>query len=177
MLEKIGNKRPNHLITRSPNQNPNYKTSTVIKRINKNKGSVVIFDDTLGARNSSQKDEFFLREKHEDLNVYHISQSYFGLPRQGIGNDSDRIILFKQTLGDVQSIYYDIGAYGMKYDKFKEMCHKVWSEEFNYFCIGMTKNKNEGKYRIFDESKTTYIECIPKSEHFNKINDVSTKKI
>ena len=61
ILEKIGNKRPIHIITRSPNQYPNYKTSTDIKPINKYKGSVVIFDDMLGARNSSQRDEFFTR--------------------------------------------------------------------------------------------------------------------
>ena len=30
----------------------------------------------------------------------------------------------------------------------------------------MTKNKNEGKYRISNESKTTYIDCIPESEPF-----------
>ena len=30
----------------------------------------------------------------------------------------------------------------------------------------MTKNKNEGKYRIFNESKTTYYDCIPKSKPF-----------
>ena len=30
VLEKIGNKRPIHIITRSPNQYPNYKTSTEI---------------------------------------------------------------------------------------------------------------------------------------------------
>ena len=34
VLEKIGNKRPIHIITRSPNQYPNYKTSTEIKPIN-----------------------------------------------------------------------------------------------------------------------------------------------
>ena len=45
ILEKIGNKRPVHIITRSPNQYPNYKTSTEIKPISKYKGSVVIFDD------------------------------------------------------------------------------------------------------------------------------------
>ena len=28
----------------------------------------------------------------------------------------------------------------------------------------MTKNKNEGKYRIFNESKTTYIDCICETE-------------
>ena len=123
VLEKIGNKRPINIITRSPNQYPDYKTSNEIKPINKYKGSVVIFDDMLGAKNSSQIDEFFTRGRHEDIDVYYISQSYFGLPRQSIRNNSDVLILFKQTLRDVQSMYYDIGAYDMKYDEFKEMCH------------------------------------------------------
>ena len=167
ILEKIGNKRPIHIITRSPNQYPNYKTTTDIKPINKYKGSVVIFDDMLWAKNSSQIDEFFTRGRHEDLNVYYISQSYFALPRQSIRNNSDILILFKQTLRDVQSMYYDIGAYDMKYDEFKEMCHKAWDEEYNYLCIDITKNKNEGKYRIFNESKTTYIECICETNPFD----------
>ena len=108
VLEKIGDQRPIHVITRSPNRYPNYKTSNEIKPIHKYKGSVVIFDDMLGAKNSSQIDEFFTRGRHEDINVYYISQSYFGLPRQSIRNNSDRLILFKQTLRDVQSMYYDI---------------------------------------------------------------------
>ena len=63
-------------------------------------------------------------------------------------------------------MYHDIGAYDMKYDELKEMCYKAWSERFNYLWIDMTKNKNEGKYRIFSETKTIYIECIPESEPF-----------
>ena len=166
ILEKMDNKRPIHIITRSPNQYPNHKTSNEIKPINKYKGSVVIFDDMLGAENSSQIDEFFTRGRHEDLDVYYISQSYFALPRQSIRNNSDRLILFKQTLRHVQSMYHDIGAFDMIYDKFKEMCRVAWSEKFNYLCIDMTKNKNDGKYRIFNESKTTYIDCIPETEPF-----------
>ena len=65
MLEKTGNQRPVHKISRSPNQYPNYKTTKEIKPINKYKGSVVIFDDMLGARKSSQLDEFFTRGRHE----------------------------------------------------------------------------------------------------------------
>ena len=167
VLEKIGNQRPIHIITRSPNQYPNYKTSNEIKPINKYKGSIVIFDDMLGAKNCSQIDVFFTRGRHEDLDVYYISQSYFGLPRQSIRNNSDRLILFKQTLRDVQSMYYDIGAYDMKYDEFKEICHEAWDEKYNYLCIDMTKNKNEGKYCIFNESKTTYIECICETNPFD----------
>ena len=72
----------------------------------------------LGAKNSSQKDEFFTRGRHKDLDVYYISQSYFALPGQSIGNNSDRLILFKQTLRDVQIMYHDIGAFDMIYDEY-----------------------------------------------------------
>ena len=94
-----------------------------MKPISKYKGSVVIFEDMLGARNSSQIDEFFTRGRNEDLDIYYIGQSYFALPRQSIRNNSDRLILLKQTLRDVQSMYYDTGAYDMKFDEIKEMCH------------------------------------------------------
>ena len=63
-------------------------------------------------------------------------------------------------------MYYDIGAYDIQYDEFKEMCHKPWDEKFNYLCIDMTKNKNDGKCLIFNESKNTYIECICETEAF-----------
>ena len=46
------------------------------------------------------------------------------------------------------------------------MCHKAWDERFNYICVDMTKNKNEGKYCIFNENKATCIECIRKTEDF-----------
>ena len=62
-------------------------------------------------------------------------------------------------------MYHDIGAFEMVYDEFKEMCRVAWSEKFNYLCIDMTK-KNKGKYRIFNENKTTYIDCIPETEPF-----------
>ena len=52
----------------------------------------------------------------------------------------------------------------MRYSEYKGMCRKAWSETFNYLCTDMTKNKNDGKYRIFNKSKKTYIECIPESE-------------
>ena len=76
------------------------------------------------------------------------------------------MILFKQTLRDVQSLYYDIGEYDMKYDEFKEMCLKAWNEKYNYLCFDMTKNENEEICSIFNENKATYIECIRESGPF-----------
>ena len=131
ILDKMGNKGPIHIITRSPNQYPNFKTSIETKPIEKYKRSVVIFDDLLGSRNSFKIEEFFTRGRHENLDVHYISQSYFSLQRKSIRNISHRILLFKQTLRDVQSMYYDIGAYDMIYDDFKQMVCKAWSGKFN----------------------------------------------
>ena len=54
----------------------------------------------------------------------------------------------------------------MKYDEFKEMCRRACSEKFIYLCIDMSKNRSGVKYRIFNENKNTYFECICESEPF-----------
>ena len=77
-LEKKDNKRLFHILTRSPNQYPNYKTSIELKPKDKYKGSNVIFHDMLGVRSSSHVDEFFISGRHEILNNFYASQSYFG---------------------------------------------------------------------------------------------------
>ena len=120
----------------------------------------------IGAQNSSQNDKIFTRGRHENLDVYYFSQSYYGLPRQSIRNNSVKILLFKQRLRNVERIYRDIGGYDMKNDEFKETCRKAWNEKFNYLCTDVARNEKEDKYRIFNESKNTYFECIPQSEAF-----------
>ena len=120
----------------------------------------------LGAQNSSQIAEIYTRGRLENLDVFYTSQSYFDLPRQSNKNNCDRLILFKQTLGDVESMHKVIGGYDKKYDEIKEMCREGWNEKFDDLCIHMTKSKNEAKYRIFNESKNTYIECIWESQAF-----------
>ena len=116
----------------------------------------------LGAKNSSQIDEFFTRGRHEDSDIYYISQSYFALPRQSIRNNSDNLMPFKETLRDVQSMPYNIGAFDMIYDEFKEMCRVAWRGKFNYLCTDITKNK----YSISNEIKNTHIECFCEFEAF-----------
>ena len=95
----------------------------------------------LGARNSSQIDKFYTRGKSKEIDVCYFSQSYFGLPIQSVRKNSDIIKLFKQILRDVESMYEDFGGYDMKYDNFKVICRKAWSEKFNYLCFDMTKSK------------------------------------
>ena len=69
LSEKIGCKRPIHKITRTLRQYRNFETEFESKPKDSYKVSVVKFDDRLGARNSSQIDEFFTTGTHEALNV------------------------------------------------------------------------------------------------------------
>ena len=32
----------------------------------------------------------------------------------------------------------------MKYDEFREMCRKAWSEKFNYLCTDMAGSREDG---------------------------------
>ena len=84
--------------------------------------------------------------------------------------------LFKRTLRDVQCMYYDIGACDMKYDEFKEMCHKAWSEKINYLCIDMTKKKMKVNIVFSMKTKTRISNVFVKTNFFNKINIVSNLK-
>ena len=76
--------------------------------------------------------------------------------------ESDNLILFKQTLRDDQSMYYDITAFDMKYDEIKEMCHKAWSERFNYLCTDMPKNKNKVNIVFSKKPKPHSLNVSPK---------------
>ena len=69
------------------------------------------------------------------MDVYYISQSYFGLTRQSIRKNSDIIIPLKQTLTDVEVVHKDIVGYDMNYDEFKEMCRNAWKENLTIFVL------------------------------------------
>ena len=70
----------------------------------------------LGTSNSNYIHQFFIRGRHINLDVYYLSQSYFDLPKRTIRNNSNKIILFIQTIKDFENINKDIGGYDMSYD-------------------------------------------------------------
>ena len=93
-----------HIITRSPNQYEDFELEDIVieehledKSIQDFQNCCVVFDDML---DSNQKliEPCFTRGRHNDLDVYYLSQSYFDLPKRTIRNNSNIIILFQQTL-------------------------------------------------------------------------------
>ena len=161
-----------YIITKSPpEQYTNSKIklkeiSDEIKPLNEYENAIIVFDDILGSSNSRYIDQFFIRGRHNNLDIYYLSQSYFDLPKRTIRNKSNKIILFNQTLKDIEHIYRDVAGYDMNYDEFKELCRKSWDEDYNYLCIDRSKKRDQGKYCICNESKNTYLEATSQTKPF-----------
>ena len=83
-----------YIITKSPpEQYSNTKIkikeiSDEIKPRSEYENAIIVFDDVLGSSNSSFVDQFFIRGRHNNLEIYYLSQSYFELPKKTIRNKS-----------------------------------------------------------------------------------------
>ena len=166
------NEKQVHIITRSPGQNTNTEIEDISvdedledRTIQDFQNCCVVFDDML---DTSQKliDPFFTRGRHNDLDVYYLSQSYFDLPKRTIRNNSNIIILFQQTLKDVEHIYRDIAGFDISYDEFKSLCKEAWRDKYNYLLINRLEDKNGSKYMICNESNLQYQMFNPQTDPF-----------
>ena len=98
----------------------------------------VVFDDLL---DSNQKliDPFFTRGRHNDLDIYYLSQSYFDLPERTIRNNSNIIILFQLKM---KNLYTETLLVLMSCDEFKKLYREAWKEKCNNFLINRLEDKN-----------------------------------
>ena len=119
-----------YIITKSPPDqysNSKIKIQEIgeeTKPLNECENAIIVFDDILGSSNSKFTDQFFIGGRHNILNIYYLSQSYFDLPKTTIRKNSNKVILFNQTLKDIKLIYRDVAGYDMCYDEFKKFCRK-----------------------------------------------------
>ena len=88
------------------------------------------------------------------------------MPKRIIRNNSNKFILFNQTLKDIEHIYRDVAGYDMNYDEFKELCRISWEDDYNYLCIDRFKKRDQGEYCICNESKKTYMQATPQTKPF-----------
>ena len=160
------------IITKSPPEqfiNSKIKIKEIgdeIKPLNEYENGVIVFHDIIGSSNSRFIDQFFIRGRHNNLDISYLSQSYFDLPKRTIRSNSNKIILFNQTLKDIEHIYRDVAGYDMNYDDFKDLCRKSWEDEYNYLYIDRSKKRDQGKNCVCNESRKTYIEATPQTKPF-----------
>ena len=82
ILSRISD-RDIYIITKSPpEQYSNSKIkikeiSDEIKPLNEYENGIIVFDDIFGSTNSRFIDQFFIRGRHNNLDIYYLSQSHF----------------------------------------------------------------------------------------------------
>ena len=122
---------PIFIITKSFNRYPKIKaqTSDEIQPLDHYENSTVVFDDMLLSKQESNIDLFFTRGRHNNIDIFYISQSYFHLPKNTIRNNSNIIVLFKQTLRDIILLFHDIAGLDMNSEEWKQLCRKAWEND------------------------------------------------
>ena len=141
---------PIFITTKSLKQYPNIKaqTSDEIQSLNEYKNTIIVFDDMLPSKQESKIDLFFTRGRHKNFDIYYISQSYFHSPKNTIRNISNIIFLFKQTLRDIILLFHDRAGLVLNLEKWKELCHKAWENEYDYLEIDRFAEIGESLYTI-----------------------------
>ena len=128
---------PIFIITKSLNQYPKLKaqTSDEIEPLQNHENSTVVFDDMLLSKQESNINLFITRGRHNNIDIYYISQSFFHLPKNTIRKNSNIILLFKQTLRDIILLFHDIAGLDMNLYEWKQLCRKAWENDYDYLQI------------------------------------------
>ena len=102
------------------------------------------------------------------FNLYLIfkTHSCFDWTKTSVRNNSNKQILFSETLKNSKNKFRDVGGYNMIYDDFIDLCRKCWEKDFIYFYIDRSEMKTEERCCICNRSKNTYIECSPETKPF-----------
>ncbi len=115
-----------YLVGRSMNQYEDIEESEKFEEPNKfhdpnqlyqANNNLVIFDDVIDDKQATMS-KYFTRGRHNNVNVFYISQNYFKLPRQTIRENSNLIILFKQTPKSCHHIYHELVSTEMSRTEF-----------------------------------------------------------
>ena len=159
---------PIYIITKSLNQYPNIKaqTSDGTEQLENFENSTVVFVDMLLSKQESSFDLFFTRSRHNNIDIYYISQSYFHLPKTTIRNNSNTIILFKQTRRDIILLFHDKAGLDRNLEEWKQLRGKAWENDYDSLQIDRFAKTGNGRYTIRKFKQKNYFERTPETKPF-----------
>jgi hypothetical protein len=108
--------------------------------------SVVVFDDFI-LENQDVVRKYFTLGRHKKIDCWYLAQTYSKIPKQLVRDNLNFLNIFRQDDTNLNHIYHEFVGGNMKFNDFKELCRKCWTEEFGFLTIDMTRKSNDGKYR------------------------------
>lgn len=109
--------------------------------------SIMVFDDVACEKQVNIKN-YFSMGRHNNVDTFYICQTYSYAPKQLVRDNANMLVIFKQDFKNLTHIYNDHVNTDMKFEKFKEMCSRVWKGGKNKFVIiDKDRDMNQGRFR------------------------------
>ena len=114
-------------------------------KLDPEKKNLLILDDCyLGKQNKAEA--YYSRGRHNNCDTVFLSQNYFRLPRQTIGENCNFLILFKQDTRNINHIHADHCS-EIPLGEFRNFCNEVWKIKHAFVTIDLTSGIENGKFR------------------------------
>jgi hypothetical protein len=107
----------------------------------------MIFDDVMCDKQNHIK-AYFCMGRHRGVDCFYLAQTYTRVPKHLIRDNTNLLVLFRQDETNLRHIYNDFGVgCDMKFEQFRDLCTKCWSEKYGFVVIDMDSDVNKGRYR------------------------------
>lgn len=118
------------------------------EEFDRDKKNILVLDDVM-LEKQQEIEPFFTRGRHNNINMFYITQNYIEVPNHTIRENANFIIAFRQNDQNIRNLHKDHGS-GMPLKEFAKFCHDSWNErEHSYLCI--VPDSNFKFRRGFDE--------------------------
>jgi len=107
---------------------------------------MIIFDDLL-LQEHNKCEAYYVCGRHSDCVCLYLSQNYFKLPCQTIGENANIFCLFPQDQKYIDHIFNHHMSQDMTKEQSKKLCKHTWSKPHNFVVIDLTSPKNYAIYR------------------------------
>ena len=135
ILSLLKDKNPDDdfIICKTDSQSPSkyHKQSGEILHLEDYEDKTVVFGYMLASKEAKDIDAFFTRGRHQNLDIYYISQSWYEPPKSTFRNNCSRIMLFPQTLKEISMIFNDISGLRMCFSEWRNFCREAWQKRYN----------------------------------------------
>lgn len=103
------------------------------EEFDKNKKNLIVFDDVmLGKQDAIEP--FFTRGRHNNINMFYITQNYIEVPNHTIRENANFIIAFRQNEQNMRNLLRDHGS-GLTWKEFQNFCHGCWAKDHEFMSI------------------------------------------
>src|SRR5215469_8219662 len=92
-------------------------------------------------------EKYFCQGRHGGADCFYLTQNYFRIPKQGIRDNANLVVLFAQDGKNTRAIHDTFVGGDMSYGEFRDFCTVCWDEPYGFANINLTSKTFNGKYR------------------------------